>query len=127
MKEKGKRCMGGFPLREDPLTRKEGGMGRKEALGPKWGKNPGQGGVGVGVGGCRRHWRRRGKETERNRKRQDRKGERQRRRKTVKGRDKRHREKTGRGRECQSKGQERRGRRRADKVSVVLVTGWDSG
>lgn len=77
-------------------------MERAEAPGLKSGRNPGQvgGGNTVGREGERQQETKRDKERVRQKRKM---------RKTEKGLDKGHREKTGRGRECQSKGEERQG------------------
>ena len=106
-REREKVCGEGVvPPYRRPLTRREGRMGRKEALGPKRVKNPGWGRVGEGVGDTGGGEGKRQRETERDKKRV-----RQRRRETEEEDSERARQKTqkeDRGEaECQSTGQER--------------------
>lgn len=117
MKEKGKICRGAPPYRV--LLTIRGGIERGGALGPK-GEEP-------RPGGWRKHCRRRGRKTARNRKRQG-KGETELEKDRERGRQRKGETKDTERRQGEAesaRGEERRGRRRADKVSVVLVTGWD--
>lgn len=84
MKEKGKRHVGGCPLIDDPSQEGREGMERREALGLKSGKNPGQvgGGNTVGREGERQQETERDKERVRQKRRKTEKEGRQRKGKT---------------------------------------------